>query len=178
MVHLDENSFPFFWFFSIFRRLGFLLGSIFATTCLLIVAVLVAVDASAETDRPPISQAQSIMADATSSYWWFLINDTDTPVYGEWSVQEGSRTSAIGFSKEAPMGPGTEASTQQASVLFKNAYWIGRICFHASWWSFGRVPLEAKLFTLLADPTSGNIQVEYIDGKLKTSAMADLHEFC
>lgn len=113
------------------------------------------------------------------SYWWYLKNDTGDSIFGEWSGQEGSRSSAIGFTKSAPMANGREASTQQTYMFFYHSYWMGRICFRGTWRNFDRAEYNGASSFRLVTRQNAQLFVEFSDNdSYKTIHLGDTQDPC
>lgn len=113
------------------------------------------------------------------SYWWYLRNDTGDSVFGEWTVQEGSYFSSIGFSKESPMVHGREASTQQVYMLFNNSYWSGNICYRGTWRNFDRAEYNGASNFKLVTRQGDQLFVEFSDNDAyKTRHLGDTRNSC
>jgi hypothetical protein len=70
------------------------------------------------------------------SYWWYLTNKTNQPIYGDMFAQQGSVQSAIGYAKSDPQKPdGSTGAYQKGVSEFNAPYYWGRYCYNGAWWN-------------------------------------------
>lgn len=95
-----------------------------------------------------------------SEHTWTVKNDTKDSVWGEIDKQEGSKTSKLEWSANAPLQPNAAASATQGNVLTANEYTWGRICYRGAWWNLTRQDhIEPSFISVQTNPTDPNTLV-------------------
>lgn len=125
----------------------------------------------------------SASADAPQSdlsYWWYLNNQTDQPVWGTWTDEEHGATSVVSFSKEHPLEVDGTGKAHQSQQFGYKSYYSAKYCYNHTFRGLPRTPINSTDFTLIAEWT-GQLMVRYREYQAYSDtfiALGDTGESC